>query len=158
VSNPGTGDRASACLPACPPARPCLWFKTRFLCVALAVLELALKNQVGLELKKSTCLCLAGKSNNQIIEGKCVHTHPGRSSVHFPLPPSPSATRVSSLDLPTSGPLCGFVPGSFLFAAHPSPLQVFTLSKTPLNKSGRAGQWWRTPLIPALGRQRQADF
>jgi hypothetical protein len=21
-----------------------------------------------------------------------------------------------------------------------------------------AGQWWRTPLIPALGRQRQADF
>jgi hypothetical protein len=22
----------------------------------------------------------------------------------------------------------------------------------------QAGQWWRTPLIPALGRQRQADF
>jgi hypothetical protein len=21
-----------------------------------------------------------------------------------------------------------------------------------------AGQWWRMPLIPALGRQRQADF
>jgi hypothetical protein len=25
-------------------------------------------------------------------------------------------------------------------------------------KSVWAGQWWRTPLIPALGRQRQADF
>jgi hypothetical protein len=24
--------------------------------------------------------------------------------------------------------------------------------------SMRAGQWWRTPLIPALGRQRLADF
>jgi hypothetical protein len=23
---------------------------------------------------------------------------------------------------------------------------------------GLAGQWWCTPLIPALGRQRQADF
>jgi hypothetical protein len=22
----------------------------------------------------------------------------------------------------------------------------------------RAGQWWSTPLIPELGRQRQADF
>jgi hypothetical protein len=25
-------------------------------------------------------------------------------------------------------------------------------------KEGRAGQWWHKPLIPALGRQRQADF
>jgi hypothetical protein len=27
-----------------------------------------------------------------------------------------------------------------------------------LNRGLQAGQWWRTPLIPALGRQRQADF
>jgi hypothetical protein len=26
------------------------------------------------------------------------------------------------------------------------------------NKRKGAGQWWCTPLIPALGRQRQADF
>ena len=26
------------------------------------------------------------------------------------------------------------------------------------NKSPAAGQWWRTPLILALGRQRQVDF
>jgi hypothetical protein len=25
-------------------------------------------------------------------------------------------------------------------------------------KKKSAGQWWRMPLIPALGRQRQADF
>jgi hypothetical protein len=25
-------------------------------------------------------------------------------------------------------------------------------------KQKTAGQWWRTPLVPALGRQRQADF
>jgi hypothetical protein len=27
-----------------------------------------------------------------------------------------------------------------------------------LRKSLLARQWWHTPLIPALGRQRQADF
>jgi hypothetical protein len=32
---------------------------------------------------------------------------------------------------------------------------VFILSS---KKSRGAGQWWRTPLIPALGRQRQVDF
>jgi hypothetical protein len=25
-------------------------------------------------------------------------------------------------------------------------------------KKKRAGQWWRMPFIPALGRQRQMDF
>jgi hypothetical protein len=25
-------------------------------------------------------------------------------------------------------------------------------------KKKKAGQWWHTPLIPALGRQRQEDF
>jgi hypothetical protein len=27
-----------------------------------------------------------------------------------------------------------------------------------LKQSSEAGCWWRTPLIPALGRQRQAEF
>jgi hypothetical protein len=27
-----------------------------------------------------------------------------------------------------------------------------------INSLFLAGRWWRTPLIPALGRQRQADF
>jgi hypothetical protein len=45
--------------------------------------------------------------------------------------------------------------------AHPS-LVFFKgqhVQKTiVLKTSNSAGQWWRTPLIPALGRQRQADF
>jgi hypothetical protein len=28
----------------------------------------------------------------------------------------------------------------------------------PVKESGKARWWWRMPLIPALGRQRQADF
>jgi hypothetical protein len=31
-------------------------------------------------------------------------------------------------------------------------------SNSYLKKQKNAGQWWRTPLIPALGRQRQVDF
>jgi hypothetical protein len=30
--------------------------------------------------------------------------------------------------------------------------------KLLLEMLGMAGQWWSTPLIPALGRQRQVDF
>jgi hypothetical protein len=28
----------------------------------------------------------------------------------------------------------------------------------PFLRHFQAGQWWRIPLIPVLGRQRQADF
>jgi hypothetical protein len=30
--------------------------------------------------------------------------------------------------------------------------------KFNLKNKTEAGQWWHTPLIPALGRQRQTDF
>jgi hypothetical protein len=33
-----------------------------------------------------------------------------------------------------------------------------TTKKTPFKKAGPSRAWWRMPLIPALGRQRQADF
>jgi hypothetical protein len=32
------------------------------------------------------------------------------------------------------------------------------MGKTDEFKNNEAGQRWRTPLIPALGKQRQADF
>jgi hypothetical protein len=32
------------------------------------------------------------------------------------------------------------------------------MSKSLNNNCSIAGRWWRTPLIPALGRQRQGDF
>ena len=37
-------------------------------------------------------------------------------------------------------------------------LEYFCLYRTPILMKSKAGQWWQVPLIPALGRQRQADF
>jgi hypothetical protein len=35
-------------------------------------------------------------------------------------------------------------------------IHAYTISKIKKRKVSRA--WWRIPLIPALGRQRQVDF
>jgi hypothetical protein len=38
-------------------------------------------------------------------------------------------------------------------------LKLVIVGNTDLGeKKKKAGRWWRTPLIPALGRQKQADF
>jgi hypothetical protein len=38
------------------------------------------------------------------------------------------------------------------------PLSLGIPVERPLKEVLMARQWWRTPLIPALERQRQADF
>jgi hypothetical protein len=37
-------------------------------------------------------------------------------------------------------------------------VQDLTFEIEAIKKTQTAGRWWRTPLIPALGSQRQADF
>jgi hypothetical protein len=41
---------------------------------------------------------------------------------------------------------------------HISIQSIFFFKSICFKKAKRSGQWWRTPLIPALGRQRQVDF
>jgi hypothetical protein len=38
------------------------------------------------------------------------------------------------------------------------PPMGFSGAKSSILKKTEARLWWRTPLIPALGKQRQADF
>jgi hypothetical protein len=38
------------------------------------------------------------------------------------------------------------------------PYHNFTTKEGKARTQTGARQWWRTPLIPALGKQRQADF
>jgi hypothetical protein len=37
-------------------------------------------------------------------------------------------------------------------------IKIKIKKKEKKKKMRCAGQWWRTPLIPTLGRQRQTDF
>jgi hypothetical protein len=43
-------------------------------------------------------------------------------------------------------------------ASGQSNRDVRSLENTFIKKALLAGQWWHTPLILALGRQRQVDF
>jgi hypothetical protein len=55
-----------------------------------------------------------------------------------------------------SGFLIGDLVNRVSYQRWPSVLEI--VSKMAFPKLPRTGQWWRTPLIRALGRQRQADF
>jgi hypothetical protein len=50
-----------------------------------------------------------------------------------------------------------FCPAPQAWFQAPNLLKIIVPKATSNNKA-QAGQWWRTPLTPALGRQRQADF
>jgi hypothetical protein len=46
----------------------------------------------------------------------------------------------------------------YLPGAQKVGFPLTAVSQELFKRAVYAGQWWRTPLIPALGRQRQADF
>jgi hypothetical protein len=53
------------------------------------------------------------------------------------------------------------VPGALTPSSGLCMWYIDTHTNTQINrfkKGKEAGQWWRTALIPALGRQRQVDF
>ena len=81
---------------------------------------------------------------------------------------SPSWTLVVSVHWPVIGFLSGasrqVIHISLGMVSHNRYSQSPTVTFNCLNYKGlenktlQAGLWWRMPLIPALGRQRQADF
>lgn len=59
--------------------------------------------------------------------------------------------RVSGVD----GTTCSFIDNSFQTDRNVEVILSYLLTS---KKDRIAGQWWWTPLIPALRRQRQVDF